>query len=164
MKSVVAPLIIVATLTFEACVQRTVPTTLEPVRATAPIAATAPTGRLVVYSAFEVGPPSPLVLDEDTHHHTSYLIRNLQHQILRRIPNTADTFTSNPDVVELAPGAYEIVARATGGHDVTVSVTIAAHATTTVHLDDVKLANSAVKNADLIRIPTGKIVGWLATQ
>ena len=121
-----------------------------------------PEGRLAVYSAFDPGMTS----DPDAStHHSDYRIYPADGKQLKYVHNWVGTFIEDPAVVSLAPGRYNVVARAAASGTVTVPIVIEAGKTTSVHLDGSKLADGRkTSDSALVRLPDGWIVGWRAKE
>ena len=119
-----------------------------------------PEGELVVYSAFDPGMTS----DPDAStHHSDYRIYSADGKQLQYVHNWVGTFIEDPAVVSLAPGRYNVEARAAASGAVTVPVMIEAGKTTSVHLDRSNLADGRQPSeSELVRLPDGWIVGWRA--
>lgn len=116
-------------------------------------------GQLLVYSAIDPG----LSSDQDASiHHSDYRIYLPDGKPLKRVTNWVGTFTEDPAVVGLAPGRYDIAARATGGGTIKVPVIIEAGKTTTVHLDGSKPPTGVRERpeSDWVRLPNGFVIGW----
>jgi len=121
-----------------------------------------PEGRLAVYSALDTGFSS----DPDAStHHSDYRIYSADGKQLKYVHNWVGTFIEDPAVVSLAPGRYNVVARAAASGTVTVPIVIEAGKTTSVHLDGSKLADGRkTSDSALVRLPDGWIVGWRAKE
>jgi len=120
-----------------------------------------PTGRLIVFSAEEVGPTSATAFD-DVFHCSDYDIFGQDGRRLQRVANFADRFSTTPATVELPPGTYRVVARANRFGLVAVNVEIVSRKTTVVHLDGNWRPRTAdpLVTANTVRLPDGRVVGW----
>src|ERR1041385_23387 len=90
-------------------------------------------GILIVFSAPEArahfnGSPYNI-------YYSDYSVCMTNGSVLREGRNNTGTMVEGPAEVRLAPGSYNISARASGYGTVTVPVVISAHQVTTVHLD-----------------------------
>ena len=96
--------------------------------------------------------------------HTAYGIYTPDGRRFKSVQNARSLNTPEPQVVALPPGTYDIKAWADGLILVKVTVVIEANQLTRVNLEagDADLAKKA-KPEQLIRLPDGRIVGWLAT-
>ena len=117
-------------------------------------------GRLVVYSALDIGTPG----DSDyARYHSGYRIYSADGKSLRWVNNRVRTSSEDPEVVSLPPGRYRVLARAAAFGTVTVPVVIEAGKTTFVHLDGSELAGGGQTTAiGFVSLPDGLIIGWRA--
>jgi hypothetical protein len=120
-----------------------------------------PQGELLVYSALNTGAATD---QNATTHHSDYWIELPDGQRFKYVNNSVSTFSADPQAVALAPGRYNIAARAVNSGMVKVPVTIEAGKTTAVHLDGSKPATSSKEppESDWVRLPNGLLVGWRA--
>jgi hypothetical protein len=119
-------------------------------------------GALLVFSA-----PDPSAHFSGVPYHlyyTAYEINSADGTLLREVRNDSGGTIEGPAKVELPPGDYQVVARASGYGVVTLPVTIVAHHLTTVHLDGRTFdTNSSEFGPETtVRLPNGQIVGWRA--
>ncbi len=124
-----------------------------------------PQGTLLVFSAFKVGmadPGAPFGLQQ----HSDYQLRSENGKLVREILNGSGYQNRDPLPVHLAPGRYQISALSNGFGVVTVPVIIAAHQTTTVHLEGggQRSDQAGLNAADSVRLPNGQVVGWKASE
>lgn len=112
-------------------------------------------GSLVVYSAMEV------INAADARHpaHSSYRIYMPDGKLLRDVDNREGSFYQDPIAVPLAPGKYNIEARATNVGWVELPVIIEQGRTTVVDLDGDVLPPHEAGNGEWVRLPGGQIVG-----
>lgn len=120
------------------------------------------TGYLAVYSEtkpkrLDKGPPYYL--------HTSYIIQNESGQKVKWVPNHVGDMDQQPQVISLPAGKYEVIARSTSYGLVHVPVIVSSGQKTEVHLDGYwKLPTNNLSARDLVSLPDGEIVGWLAQR
>lgn len=148
---------------FAGCATGTQPGTVQRVDSPARVVeAAAERGTLVVYSAFEVGPPSPTEVDGDHRHHTDYEVKDAAGALVARVKNRAGAFGESPVRLPLPTGQYQVVARSNGSGYVTIPVAVAPARVTTLHLEaEVRPTGaSAPAEYDLVRIASGRVVGW----
>ncbi|HVU15802.1 MAG TPA: hypothetical protein VHD32_02680 [Candidatus Didemnitutus sp.] len=162
MKFPAAALTLVVCLLSVSCAAAPAPLALGTVgpapRGVAPVAAT---GTLVVFSAFETGVPGSFAPD-DVRHHGDYTLVDASGQKLRNVRNRAGGFGEDPLSLSLAPGTYEVRARANGFGAVRVKVVVAADRTTVLHLEGGASwpADSAFTADNAVRLPDGQVIGW----
>ncbi len=94
--------------------------------------------------------------------HTDYVVYDMQGKRVRHVFNTVGHYEQAPSVTSLPPGEYRVVARAQGYLRVTVPVVIEAGRTTRVHLDAQWQAPMGTRETELVEVPGGYPVGWLA--
>lgn len=115
----------------------------------------------MVYSDWE---NASSAVDTEQLRRSDYEIRSNEGQVLRRVSNRVGFFGSDPATVELAPGRYVVIARASGRRgQVVIPVVIETGKSTFVHLDGSEPAG--VKRATAAQVVTfadGKVVGWRA--
>jgi hypothetical protein len=122
------------------------------------------TGVLMVFSGVEIqqsNDPS-----NDVRHHTSYEIWSADgSQRLQTIRNySLPGVDQGPTPVTLAPGHYLVKAMANTYSSVHIPVVVAAHRTTTLHLDNDPRKRSQETSAGLVRLPDGSVVGSRASS
>ena len=130
-----------------------------------PPAVAGPAGTLMVYTAAPKKQPAGAI--EGFPVHSDYELRNRAGQELRVVRNRAGAFGDKPALVSLPVGNYQITAAAGKKHKpVTLEVVIVANQTTAVHLDGDKSWPVGVTDPEqqLVRLPTGEIIGWRATR
>jgi hypothetical protein len=118
-------------------------------------------GELLVYSALNTG----VATDQNaTTHHSDYWIELPDGHRFKYVNNSVSTFSADPQAVALAPGRYNVSARAVNSGMVKVPVLIEAGKTTAVHLDGSKPATSSKEpsESDWVRLPNGLLLGWRA--
>ena len=117
-----------------------------------------PRGTLVVYSEFEV---TRYTSDSDQRYHSDYELRSVSGELIKRVFNRSGASSEDPAAVELAPGSYLVVARATGSQRVNAPVIIDAKETTCVRLDGSEpIGSKRMAASELVSLPDGKPVGW----
>jgi hypothetical protein len=120
-----------------------------------------PTGRLVVYSAWqghgEGNNPS-------FYQHADYYIYNPQGRLIRHVDNTIGHYEQVPRPVSLPAGKYVVQswAKGFGNEWVKVPVVIRPGETTKIHLDDGWSIPSGVSPMEVVSVPHGYPVGWRA--
>src|SRR6266436_4130989 len=116
-------------------------------------------GRLMVYSALDIGIPGGR---DYVHYHSGYRIYSVDGKPLKYIANRVGA-SEEPGVVSLPPGRYTIVARAAAFGTVTVPVVIEAGKTTSVHLDGSEpIGSSENSESRFVSLPDGLIIDWRA--
>jgi hypothetical protein len=93
--------------------------------------------------------------------HTAYTLEDAAGKSLREIDNRTGLFDSQPALVPLPAGRYQVRALAPGGSYVVVPVVVEANRTTVVDLDGTAVPQG-VADADMVRLPDGHVVGWRA--
>jgi hypothetical protein len=129
---------------------------------------TAGTGDLIVYSATY----APTLEQSEYTAHTNYTIATPDDRVIRHVANATGSFASRPARVSLPPGEYHVRAQYEGGRFVTVRIVIEPGQTTVLDLEgEASQQASATETApatetakEIIRLPNGKAVGWLATD
>ena len=130
--------------------------------APAAFTASASTGTLAVYSAFDPTPDFNGV--PYRRRHSDYQILSPQGQLLQGVQNDNATSWEGPKRITLPAGNYRVVAHANGYGLVTVPVLIEPGRVTTVHLEgsaswpDI----AELRRSDPVRLPDGEIAGWRA--
>ena len=158
---IVLPTVVVSIL---ACVTgcTTQPIALAPVgpqRSPALAAKGDPHGLLVVYSAFD----ATAGMSDELKHHSDYDLRSGHGQLIERVFNRANGLSEEPVALELAPGNYEVVARATRSRQVIVPIIIEADKTTCLRLDGSEpIGSRRVAASELVILPDVAPVGWRA--
>ena len=119
-------------------------------------------GTLMVFSAFEVRPPSPTEGDSEVRHYSDYEVKDSAGALVAKVKNRADALGESPATLALAPGQYRVTARANGFGDVEVPVAITAARLTVLHLEAGPKPTGPTTPADydLVRISGGRVVGW----
>jgi hypothetical protein len=100
--------------------------------------------------------------------HTDYLILTQDGKTLLHVRNALNPADPMPTRVTLPPGRYQVEAQA-GRHRVTglnlrIPVVIEPGKITVVHLSGKWEPRGHFTNADVVRLPDGRIVGWLAAH
>jgi hypothetical protein len=114
-------------------------------------------GRLVVYTARDVGIGDPVAYFPT---HSAYRIFKEDGALVRRVDNRSSTFDQQPLTVTLPVGSYKIKGRATNTGEVLVPVVVAENKTTVVDLEGNTLPQHAPTGAgQWIRLPDGKVIG-----
>jgi hypothetical protein len=122
-------------------------------------------GTLVVFSAYNVTATS--VGDyEHRRHYSDYKIFSPDGKLLQIVHNDSNNVLSEATRVKLPAGTYRVLAHANGYGVVTVPVVIEKHEVTTVHLEGGgPWENEIAQNqANVVRLPDGRIVGWRAPE
>lgn len=119
-------------------------------------------GDLVVYTAFEATDATGFAY-EHVQPHTPYDIYALDGTLVKYVRNYPGGLLDDPEAVSLPAGNYKVFAKANGYARVVLPVVIVARRTTVVHLDSsgFNLAKQN-PNANLVKLPDGQIIGWLA--
>ncbi|MBI3877513.1 MAG: hypothetical protein HY300_16405 [Verrucomicrobia bacterium] len=117
------------------------------------------TGRLVVHTPREQVTSGEVSYER----YTSYNIRKPDGKPFQHVMNFTGPRDERPETVQLPAGQYSVEARAEGVGPVAVPVLIQALKTTEVHLErGWKPDMTGKNNSDLVRLPSGQIVGWRA--
>ena len=166
MKTYFALLLVVAGLAASGCASNRNELTLDAVGPSArPMEGNSPLGILVVYSAFKRNADfnSP---DPNRQEYSDYRILTADGHLLRRIHNNSGTIFQDVVSVSLAPGKYQVAARANGYGYVIVPVLIEAQHSTVLHLEGGSpWPDTSVFNpTNSVRLPDGQIVGWRAAS
>jgi hypothetical protein len=127
------------------------------------VARSSPQGTLLVFSAYKTGVPGPN-LPEDLRQHTDYELRSADGKSLRQVANGTGYQGEDPLPVQLAPGRYEVVARANGHGLVTIPIVITADRTTILHLEGggPQPDQAGLNRTNSVQLPGGEMVGWKA--
>ena len=100
--------------------------------------------------------------------HTGYIIRTENDKVLKYVYNARNPTDPKPTLVRLPPGHYKVEAQADepGGQAATavLPVVIKPGKTTVVHLTGHWKPPVHFSDSDVVRLPDGQIVGWLARQ
>lgn len=134
--------------------------TVGPVPSESPVTGTGD-GTLMVYSGYKRNADFNSS-DPSRPEHSDYTILDADGTFLRRVHNISKTIFEDAVPVALAPGKYEVVARANGYGMLTVPVRIEARQTTIVHLEGgYTWSNTSLFNeTNTVRLPDGTIIGW----
>lgn len=118
-------------------------------------------GTLLVYSAYKRNADFNSI-DPNRPEHSDYKILNGDGLLLLRIHNVTATAFQDAVTVELAPGKYQVVARANGYGYLTIPVMVEARQSTVLHLEGgAPWPNESAFNQDnAVRLPDGEIIGW----
>ena len=163
MKSLFGSALLLSAIPLAGCASDRHALVLDPVGPPASLPQTAgPKGWLVVFSAHD--PHAHFNSLPYTVFYTDYKIFSSDGRLLQSVQNNPNPSVPGPTRVALPAGDYRVVARANGYGMVTVPVVIAAHQTTTVHLEggDAGSRDATLAHADQVRLPDGEIVGWRA--
>jgi hypothetical protein len=165
MKSIISFVMIAAGLLLSGCASYERGLVLDPV-GPAPVqsATVGSKGSLVVYSAFDVHADFTSTAP-GRHRHTDYRIFSEDGKLLQAVHNDTRSILGGPVEVSLSPGTYHIAARGNGYGIVTLTVVIAPHQITTVHLEGGGSWSNkgALNQTNAVRLPNGQIVGWRAS-
>lgn len=113
-------------------------------------------GQLVVYSALET--VSPVSSDFPTH--TAYDIYDEDGKLVQRVDNRSGSFYQTPATVRLAPGNYQVKARATNHGLVTVPVIVKEGESTVLDLDGTYFWQHKPTGAgQWVRLSSGEVIG-----
>jgi hypothetical protein len=163
MKSLLAIGIVAATVLLSSCASHGPVLVLDPVGpAPSTSTAAAPTGTLMVFSAFEQGADFNSQLYR--RHYTDYRILSADGKRLQTVRNDSGSLVETPQQVQLPVGTYRVVARANGYGEVTIPVVIRADQVTTVHLEGSPSwpNRRQLAGSNPVRLPDGEIAGWRA--
>jgi len=117
------------------------------------------TGRLIVYSAFDVH--AHFNDGSYKRSYSDYKIFSQDRRYLQPVHNDANGFSKGPKVIELSQGHYRVVARANGYGWVTIPVLVEAGKVTTVHLEGGRTWGPMDQlSTNAVRLPDGRIAGW----
>jgi hypothetical protein len=95
--------------------------------------------------------------------HTDYKLVDTDRQIIKKVRNAISNRDEQPTTVRLPVGLYTVVAEADYYGQVEVPVVIEGGRVTEVHLDGRwKAPAVAVADDQLVRFPSGRVVGWRA--
>ena len=148
------------------CIQAPTTAVLERVDVTpAGAAAVVAKGKLIVFSAYETGLPSPAEIDSDLKHFSDYEVRGDGGQLVAKVKNRSGARGEGPATLELPPGAYQLSAEADGYGRITIPVVISGEQATIVHLEGGAAlpGQSDFAETYLVRLPGGRTLGWCAT-
>lgn len=118
-------------------------------------------GVLVVYSAYKRNADFNSS-DPNRPEHSDYKILNADGSLFRRVHNVTKTVFEDAVPIALAPGKYEVVARANEYGYLEIPVRIEAEQTTILHLEggDFWSNVSEFNETNSVRLPDGQIIGW----
>lgn len=94
--------------------------------------------------------------------HSDYNIYNVSGKLIKRVDNTVGHYEEAPRQVALPAGTYLIEAHASDYFRVDVPVTIERGRTTRVHLDGQWRVPGYAPKTEVVCLPSGSPVGWLA--
>jgi hypothetical protein len=117
-------------------------------------------GHLQVFSAKEARADGD---DPIYYQHSDYLIYNSEGKRIHHVGNAEGHFDEAPRLVALPPGTYFVKARAECFDWVKLPVVVKSGRTTVVHLDKEWKPTSSPRNADLVNLPGGYVIGWSAS-
>jgi hypothetical protein len=116
-------------------------------------------GRLTVFTTREQFSSGEVAYSR----YTGYDIRAADGKLFRHVQNHAGGGDEQPETISIPSGLYQVEAVAEGVGPVTIPVLIQAIKTTEIHLERGWKPDMADrKNSDLVRMPTGQIIGWRA--
>jgi len=134
--------------------------TVGPAVASTPVTSPSSNGTLLVYSAYRRNADFNS-RDPYRQEYSDYEILTSDGQFLQRIHNNSGTMFQDAVAVTLAPGKYEVKARANGYGIVTVPVIIASQQSTILHLEGgFSPDQSGFDKTNAVRLPDGQIIGW----
>ena len=136
------------------------PNSAENPNAAAPSSSSSRNGELRVYSATY----SQTLEQSEYPAHTNYTIATVDDQVIEHVTNATGTFNSRPARVLLPAGEYHVRAQYNGGRFVTFRVVIEPDKTTVVDLDGEALSQGRATAKEMVRLPSGQVVGWSATS
>jgi hypothetical protein len=117
-------------------------------------------GDLLVYSA-----TYPQTLEQSEYPaHTNYKIASADDKVIEHVSNATGTFASVPARVSLPSGEYHVRAQYDGGRFVTVPITIESGKTTVINLDGEALPLGPAATEERVRLPDGRVVGYVYSQ
>jgi hypothetical protein len=117
-----------------------------------------PAGYLQVFTATETRPDGDSTF---AYPHTGYTISDQDGKIVKYIRNHIGRMDGVPTVISIPAGQYRIQADAEHYGRVTFPVEIMPGHTRVVHLEeDLKHPETASQEFQLVRSPSGQIVGW----
>ena len=118
-------------------------------------------GTLLVYSAYKRNADFDSS-DPNRAEHSDYKILTEDGRLLRRVHNITPTALQDVTPVELAPGKYQVVARANGFGYLTVPVFIEKQRSTVLHLEGTGYwpDEAGFNDTNAVRLPDGLIIGW----
>jgi hypothetical protein len=122
-------------------------------------------GTLVVYSAFKRNADFNSA-DPNRQEYSDYRILTANGDLLRRVHNNSGTIFQDVVSVSLAPGKYQVAARANGYGYVIVPVVVEAQHSTVLHLEGGPPwpDTSVFNQTNSVRLPDGQIVGMRAAS
>jgi hypothetical protein len=164
MKAFIAFNIVAAGLLLAGCASENISKVTLDTVGPAPTQTAAPSpstnGTLVVYSAYRRNAYFD-TRDPYRPEYSDYRIFSPDGKFLLGVHNNSGTPFQDPASVTLAPGTYRVVARENGFGNVTVPVLIVAQQSTVLHLEGGDAGDiSGANQANAVRLPDGKIVGW----
>jgi hypothetical protein len=134
--------------------------TVGPALSSTPITSPSSNGILLVYSAYRRNADFNS-RDPYRPEYSDYEILTGDGKLLQRVHNNSGTMFQDAVAVALAPGKYQVKARANGYGMVTVPVIIATRKSTILHLEGgFSPDQSAFDQANAVRLPNGQIIGW----
>lgn len=114
-------------------------------------------GRLVVYTARDVGIGDPVNYFPT---HSAYTILNDDGSKLRRVDNRSGDFDREPMTVSLPAGRYKVEGRVSNAGQAVVPIVIDENKTTIVDLEGTVLPQRKPTGAgQYVRLPDGQVVG-----
>ena len=100
--------------------------------------------------------------------HTDYTIYAPEGKVLKRVRNARDPNDDAPTVVTLPPGSYKVEAEGVNCDaervNVLLAVVIKPGQTTLAHLDSGWSPMGDYREAEVAKLPCGKVIGWRAPE
>lgn len=118
------------------------------------------TGNLLVYSATY----APTIEQSEYPVHSNYTISTAADKITQRVTNLSGAFAASPATITLPSGEYHIRAQYDHGSFVVVPLRIESGVTTIVDLNHELMPSDGALTREPIRLPSGRVVGWLARR
>jgi hypothetical protein len=118
-------------------------------------------GTLLVYSAYKRNADFDSS-DPNRPEHSDYKILTDDGRPVCRVHNITPTSLQDITTVELAPGKYQVVARANGYGYLTIPVFIERQRSTVLHLEGGGFwpNETEFNQTNSVRLPDGQIIGW----
>jgi hypothetical protein len=165
MKTFIPSLLMAAGVLLSGCASNPNGLVVDPVgpALSQPMTADATSGTLVVYSAYKRNADFNS-RDSNRPEYSDYRILTADGHLLRRVRNNSGTIFQDAVTETLAPGKYNVSARANSYGYLTVPVVIEAQHSTILHLEggspwpDASVFNQT----NAVQLPDGQIIGWKA--
>ncbi len=94
--------------------------------------------------------------------HADYRIYTESGKFMRYVPNIKGEYDTVPRVISLPPGHYVVKSPAADYLVVRVPVLVEPGRVTNVHLDDQWIPPFGTKTSQLVKEPSGSVIGWRA--